>query len=203
MRRIAAVLLLLAACGTAVPIAEPPTVEDAAQSSQFSIVSGDRAYCGAVQISPWLAVTARHCLRGSDVVRYAYSDAGWFTFGQAWAVAQDSDRDLALLSLDVPRRTWLPLQLLNPLQDGDPVRNRNGWTRVRHADRWVRTKSGTVILSIETEAPAYPGMSGSGLVDRFGALVGVCRGFDLHTERGDYAPITTVVELWSEAQTNE
>ena len=193
--------LLLVACGGGVPIAEPPTVEDAAEQAQFALANDLQAYCGAVSISPRLAVTARHCLRGDSVVRYAVPDRDWFAFGEAWSVAEDLDRDLAIISLDEPRPIWLPVQVLRPARAGDRVRNRAGWTTVLDANRWVRIGGGTVAISIETEAPARPGTSGTALIDRFGSLVGVCRGFDLESERGDYIPAAAIAELWAELET--
>jgi hypothetical protein len=200
MRRFLAAVLFLVACGSAVPISEPPTVEDAAEGSQFALIDNMRAYCGAVSISPRMAVTAEHCIQDGPLLEYAIPDGNWYEFGTARLVAVDTVADVALLYLDNARPVWLPLQLLSPPQTGDRVRDRNGWTTVRDADYWTSHDGGPMTAALQTESIAFKGMSGSALIDRYGRLIGTCRGFERGTGHGIFAPVSAIATLWSEAE---
>jgi len=189
MRRLAAIL-----CVSCCPysFAEWPAVEAAAEQAQFSLLSQGSSVCCAVAIGPHQAFSAAHCL-AEERVQYVFDGR----LGEARLRARDPDSDLVLLDLFKPAPAWASLPHEAELWPGAAVFTRNGWSYVIDPNEWSRSYSGTITRSVVVDTEPLPGLSGSALLDRYGRLVGICRGEDASGQHAAYAPVSAIVALWS------
>lgn len=191
MRKIASVLALglaVTACETMTPPA-PPKMDDA---PTLAILGPDGVTCAAVALTPTLAVTANHCVPEREVSFVTASHTGQADRTVLGVVvAREVTSDLAVFSasglvpatlapgsVDYEHATTIVTHVPAP------------WTAARL--RAVDAREGFV----QTER-LESGMSGSGLWDDGGRLVGIAVGND--ADSGYFAGTGRILKLLHEA----
>lgn len=186
---IVALALIAAACDATAPLTPPRTVGDA---PTVAILGPDGVTCAGVALSPTLVVTASHCVPDREVSFVTASRSGQADRTVLGVVvAREPASDLAVFAasglvpatlatggLDYEHATTLVTHVPAP------------WTVARL--RPIDTHEGFV----ETER-LKSGMSGSGLWDDGGHLVGIAVGND--AEAGYFAGTERILKLLQEA----
>jgi S1-C subfamily serine protease len=153
---------------------------EARSASVVRIFAADGLGAGFVCSEAGLVVTNAHVVGASETVQVEFADESRF---EGLVLARDAEKDLALIRLDVPERSWTPLQSRSgrfvPIGSsiyviGHPVGL--GWT-VTQGIVSGRRRAGEIapIELLQTDAAISPGNSGGPVLDSNGRLVGVVR----------------------------
>ena len=172
------------------------SIENVLSQSTVTLVrKSGQPKCKAVSVSPWLLISAHHCIK-NESVEYIITDGNYYKQLPLEILITNEIDDLVLLKRAEPTEYWVPIQLYRKLKEGDNVLAGNVWTNVISL-HWAGRSEVTAIYrtAMEINIKVEHGHSGSGLVDEYGYLVGICTGFDTKNNNGIYAPVDSVVAL--------
>jgi S1-C subfamily serine protease len=175
-RRLAfAALLVVATAADANPPPVPPTVRRALAAATVLVLPSRCA--GAVVESPWLVVTAKHCIDADEQLRVRVAGVEH----DAVLIDGDGFADQVVLALDAPAPVE-PLGLVRRLPivgtvlyfRGNPDRPR--WQAARIEKYGTCPTLPALTRALYTSIDGRPGDSGSPLVDLLGRVVGIVHG---------------------------
>jgi len=175
------IILLITAC-------TPPIQQPNPEQSAAVLLRLNHPYCGAVAVSPHHLVTTEHCMMGATIVEYLDQD-GWRFWNphSATLIRTDKPRDLALLETEYPLTSWSKPRT-EELVAGEPVCTSARFTwicgKVIHPLTLACVDRGNGKLCskksieaqewlTETDLPTWVGLSGSGVWDAQGRIVGI------------------------------
>lgn len=177
MTRLLALLLL--SCGATAPIAEAPNLGTTVAAASVMLVNdGKQPKCGGVAVGPHSLLTALHCLQNESMVEYVDYRAWKFGWRQDTAVLamQNPAKDLVLLATSEPLDAWA-VPAFRSLENGEQVCWSHRFSlecgRVVDASAHTQTDNALYLEVTDTNLPGVPGVSGNGVWDVYGRLVGI------------------------------
>ena len=167
--------MVVATTAAANPPPVPPAVR--AQLTAATVLVLPSQCAGAVVDSPWLVVTAKHCIHPGDDLRVRVAGVEH----DAVLVDDDAVADQVVLALDAPAPVE-PLGLARRLPivgtvlyfRGNPDRPR--WQAARIEKYGPCPSLPSLTRAVFTSIDGRPGDSGSPLVDLLGRVVGIVHG---------------------------